>query len=137
MPSTTLERDFNALTPRILVVEDNTTSQIVITGMLSMLGYSSFVANNGSEACEALKLASFDAILMDVKLPDISGQELTRLIRHGGITDKSIVIIAQTAFAMAGDRERFLADGMNDYIAKPLDLHALAEVLEKNIKKNK
>ena len=116
---------------RILVAEDNITNQQVTLGLLKKLGLRADAVANGAEALKALSILPYDLVLMDVQMPVMDGIEATRQIRKlraaGG--NDHLPIIAMTAYAMRGDRERFLAAGMNDYVAKPVSLHALAEAL--------
>jgi PAS domain S-box-containing protein len=112
---------------RILVAEDNATNRDVILAQLQKLGYSASAVNNGAEAIEALQQGVYDLVLMDCQMPVMDGFEATRHIR--GSVQPGIPIIAITADAMSGDRDRCLSKGMNDYIAKPVDLGRLAEVL--------
>jgi PAS domain S-box-containing protein len=117
---------------RILVTEDNAINRAVATGILEKQGHSLVHAGNGREALRILEKASFDLILMDVQMPEMDGFEATRRIRTiEARTNRYTPIVAMTAHAMAGDRERCLAAGMNDYIAKPLQkedpLHVLAD----------
>jgi len=117
---------------RILLAEDNITNQQVALGILEKLGLRADVVANGCEAVAALRSKHYDLVLMDVQMPEMDGLEATRAIRcaeHGG-TDRKIPIIAMTAHAMRGDREKFVAAGMDDYLAKPFspsDLQALVE----------
>ncbi|MFP4282878.1 MAG: ATP-binding protein [Opitutales bacterium] len=107
--------------PRILVVEDNLTNQRVIQLMLSPLGLAVHTVANGLEAIDALRAHTFVAILMDCQMPVMDGFEATRRIRTdaSGRNPADIPIIAMTANAMEGDRERCLAAGMTDYLSKP------------------
>ncbi|HTP04413.1 MAG TPA: response regulator [Nitrospirota bacterium] len=118
---------------RILLAEDNFTNQQVAMGILKKLGLGADVVANGAEAVKALETLSYDLVLMDVQMPEMDGIEATRQIRdpQSVVTNHGIPIIAMTAHAMQGDRERCLAAGMNDYVAKPIDPQALAEALEK------
>lgn len=122
---------------RILLVEDNPTNQIVARGMLSILGLEADVAFNGIEALEAVRMAaqtkSYTLILMDCQMPEMDGYEATRAIREGqgGEKNSKIPIIAMTANAMQGDREKCIATGMDDYLAKPVNLQALESMLKK------
>jgi CheY-like chemotaxis protein/HPt (histidine-containing phosphotransfer) domain-containing protein len=135
---------------RILIAEDNITNQQVALGILKKLGVRADAVANGAEALKALKTLPYDLVLMDVQMPEMDGFEATKRIRNYelGIRNKeetnnypsSIIlrtspfilpIIAMTAHAMQGDRERCIQAGMNDYITKPVSLHALAEVLDK------
>ncbi len=115
---------------RILVVEDNPVNQQVVAGLLGKRGYRASAVNNGREALAALESATFDLIFMDVQMPELDGLEATRLIRR----DKrwlALPIVGLTAHAMAGDRERCLEAGMNDYLAKPVRLHTLLGIVRK------
>ena len=118
---------------QILFVEDDEMTVFATRRLLENSGYSVATAVNGLEALEILQSMDFDIILMDVQLPVISGIEATKRIRAGeaGDANRQLPIIALTAFAMVGDKEKLLAAGMNDYIAKPVDKVALAEVIER------
>jgi len=115
----------------ILLVEDNRINQLVAEAVLQDLGYSISLANNGQEATEALSTEnSFSLVLMDCQMPVLDGYEATRKIRNGqGIYDANIPIIAMTANAMSGDREKCIAAGMNDYLSKPIDKKELEKKL--------
>ncbi len=113
---------------RILLVEDNPTNQVVALGVLRRLGYTEVaVASNGREAVEMALGRPFDAILMDCHMPEVDGYQATQLLRAGGC---SVPVIAMTANAMKGDREKCLAAGMNDYLTKPVEKAALAAALD-------
>jgi CheY-like chemotaxis protein len=116
---------------RILVVEDNAANLKVAVRMIERLGYRADVAGNGSEALEILGRMQYDAVLMDCQMPELDGYEATREIRRSEKDGRHLPIIAMTASAMAGDRERCLAAGMDDYISKPVKLHIVAAVLER------
>ncbi len=118
---------------RILLAEDNPTNQQVALGILEKLGFGADTAANGREAIEALETVPYDIVLMDVQMPVMDGFEATRTIRSGKtrVPNPGIPIIAMTAHAMKGDRERCLEAGMDDYISKPIAPQALAEALEK------
>jgi PAS domain S-box-containing protein len=118
---------------RILLAEDNLTNQAVAKAMLSKLGYSADLVANGVEALHALRQADYDLVLMDCEMPEMDGYEATRRIRQrrAGTRTPHIPIIAITADAMSGDREKCLQAGMSDYLAKPVELPKLADVIEK------
>ena len=124
---------FAARKARILLAEDNITNQLVALAILKKLGLRADAVANGAEAIEALKTIPYDLVLMDVQMPEMDGFEATSQIRNpqSAIPNRQIPIIAMTADAMQGDRERCLAAGMNDYVAKPVSPQALAEVLDK------
>ncbi|MBE7367012.1 PAS domain-containing protein [Ramlibacter pallidus] len=108
---------------RVLIAEDNTTNQVVAFGMLRKLGYDDVnVANDGVEAYQMALAERYDVILMDCQMPEMDGYEATRRLRSAGCTS---AIVAMTANAVQGDRERCLAAGMNDYLTKPVDLKQL------------
>ena len=116
-------------TARILVAEDNPVNREVALAFLGKLGYKCSAVRNGVEAIEAVKGGDFDLVLMDCEMPVMDGFDATRRIResiHAGIP-----IIALTANAMQADRDRCLREGMTDYLAKPVDLEKLEEVLDK------
>ena len=115
---------------RILLVEDNRVNQMIAIRFLEKRGHHAVLAKNGKEALEALAQASFDLVLMDVHMPDMDGIEATIALRD---KEKSTglhqPIVAMTALAMKGDRERCLAAGMDGYLSKPIDLRQLDDVL--------
>ena len=113
-----------------LLVEDNRINQKVAVEILSQAGVNVEVANNGIEALDALKHKAYDAILMDVQMPEMDGFEATRRIRQD-LRMIQVPIIAMTANAMKGDREKCLEAGMNDYISKPIHIDELFSVLKK------
>jgi PAS domain S-box-containing protein len=114
---------------RLLVAEDNPVNQQVALLMLSRLGYAADLANNGWEALEAARQTPYDVILMDVQMPVMDGLEAARRLCAAWPPEKRPWIIAITASAMAGDRERCLQAGMNDYIAKPIRPEAIRQAL--------
>jgi signal transduction histidine kinase/DNA-binding response OmpR family regulator/HPt (histidine-containing phosphotransfer) domain-containing protein len=116
---------------RILLVEDNMTNQVVARAILTRLGKRVDAVASGIEAIAALRRIPYDLVLMDCQMPEMDGFEATRRIRSGeaGKEIVAIPIIAMTAHAMRGDRERCLEAGMDDYLAKPVRPEALAAVL--------
>ena len=116
---------------RILVAEDNPVNQKLAKMMLTKAGYQVEVANNGQEAVDKCTKAHdvFDLIFMDVQMPEMDGMKATRAIREKGF--EAIPIVAMTAHAMKGDREKCLEAGMDDYIAKPIKREFVFEMLEK------
>jgi CheY-like chemotaxis protein len=122
---------FAGVNARILLAEDNITNQQVALGLLKKLGLRAEAVANGAEAVQALKSIPYDLLLMDVQMPVMDGLEATRQIRSplSAVPNHGVPIIAMTAHAMQGDRERCLAAGMNDYLSKPVSPQALADVL--------
>ena len=117
----------------ILLAEDNDFNQKVAIGMLELAGHSVVVANNGREAVESYTKQSFDLVLMDIQMPEMDGIEATRLIRRQQQeADVRVPIIAMTAHAMAGDHEKYLASGMDDYISKPINFDGLISTVTRN-----
>lgn len=118
----------------VLVVEDNKVNQMVINGYLKKMGCIVATANNGQEGVDKVKDQQFDVILMDCQMPVMDGFEATQAIRTlAGKDAGTLPIIAVTANAMEGDRERCIAAGMNDYLSKPVDMHSLREAIERNM----
>jgi len=118
----------------ILLVEDNEINQELALELLTAQGIRVKVANNGTEAIAILDEQSFDGVLMDCQMPVMDGYEATRKIRQQE-RHKDLPILAMTANVMAGDREKVLAVGMNDHIAKPIDPESMFSTMAKWIKK--
>ncbi|ALO35672.1 hypothetical protein CMT41_13820 [Colwellia sp. MT41] len=116
---------------RILLVEDNAINQVVAKTLLTNLGAQVEIANNGEKALLCLEKGYFDVVLMDCQMPVMDGYTATKTIRKSQHDYKDIYIIAMTANAMSGDREKCLAAGMNDYLTKPVDIIALEKSLLK------
>jgi CheY-like chemotaxis protein len=116
---------------RILVAEDNPVNQKVAQAMLKRMGLQADVVANGLEAVNALHTIPYDLVLMDCQMPEMDGFEATRKIRRQGskVLNPCIPIIAMTALAMQGDREKCILAGMNDFIAKPVQQRELAGML--------
>lgn len=123
---------------KVLVVEDNPINQQVAMGMLRKMGVESDAANNGQEALDKLAKFRYDAVLMDVQMPLMDGLEATRTLRSPKFTgeSKGVPVIAMTANAMQGDRELCLDAGMDDYLSKPINVHALGDRLEQWLTKS-
>jgi PAS domain S-box-containing protein len=114
---------------RILLAEDNHVNQKVAIAMLAAGGHSVDVAANGLEAIEAVSTRPYDLVLMDIHMPEMDGIRATRRIREKGGERANIPIIALTANAMKGDREKYLAAGMNGYVSKPIDPAELRDAI--------
>jgi CheY-like chemotaxis protein len=114
---------------RILLAEDNVVNQKVALKILERLAYRGDVAANGLEVLQALERQNYDVVLMDIQMPEMDGLETTVRIRQQRRAETQPWIIALTANALTGDRERYLAAGMNDYVSKPVKIEELAAVL--------
>jgi PAS domain S-box-containing protein len=134
LASTPPVRHLNSATPigrkhRILIAEDNATNRALALAQLEKLGYQADAVANGAEAIEALQRSEYDLVLMDCEMPTMDGFEATHRIRES--SHSHVPIIALTASAMSGDRARCIREGMDNYLAKPVDLRHLADVLAK------
>ncbi|TWT67236.1 ATP-binding protein [Allorhodopirellula solitaria] len=135
LPSDRVNRHQRPL--QVLLVEDNLINQRVASGLLKRLGHRVQIAENGQLAVEAWRGASFDVIMMDWQMPVMDGTEATQLIRREEQTSgERIPIIAMTAAAMKGDREKCMEAGMDDYVSKPIDPEALAAALARHTDAN-
>jgi len=128
--------NFNA---NVLIVDDNITNQMVAKEMLKVFNLTIEIVDDGLKAVEILRKKKFDIIFMDVHMPVMDGYQSTITIRDkdSGVIDHNSVIVAMTASAMQGDKEKCLSFGMNDYISKPIDLNSLQIILHKWIPKEK
>ena len=139
-----LRKSFRSLVPerfagraeRILLVEDNVVNQMVAKGILEKFGLHTDVVGNGKEAIAALKSIAYDLVLMDVRMPELSGIETTILVRNGrtGSRNTEIPIVALTAHARTDDRDACLRAGMNGYVSKPIDPRDLYEAIDASLK---
>jgi CheY-like chemotaxis protein len=114
---------------RILIVDDHPTNRKFCAAALRKLGYEPEVVTSGEEAVEAASLLNFDTILMDIEMPDMDGLEASARIRAQRNATDGPYIVALTANAITGDRERYLADGMDDYVSKPIEIGELVRAL--------
>jgi len=114
---------------KILIVEDDETSELLLSKAVESFGKDVLKVRTGVEAVEAcLNNENIDLVLLDLKMPDMNGYEAARRIRH---FNKDVIIIAQTAFGLLGDKEKAIEAGCNDYIAKPILIDELQLVLQK------
>lgn len=119
---------------QILLAEDNIINQQVLVGILKKIGFNRLdIVADGLGAIQALKLKQYDLVLMDIQMPELDGVEATRRIRAGGVSplNTNIPILALTAHAIKGDREKYLNQGMDEYITKPIDPNTLEITIEK------
>lgn len=125
----------------ILLAEDNPLNQKFLTHFLTMFGHTVSVAGNGQEVIDVLKRekGAFDLVLMDIQMPRMGGIEATEIIRasDGRLYDKDIPVIALTAYAMKGDRDRMLGAGMDDYVSKPVDMEELSTVISRTVNRRR
>jgi two-component system, sensor histidine kinase and response regulator len=122
---------------RILLVEDNIINQKLALKLIEKFGFKADSAANGKEAIKALESFRYDIVLMDIQMPEMDGLEATRIIRDpsSSVIDHSVKIIAMTAHAMQGDRDRCINAGMNDYTIKPIRPQELLDAIERQIEK--
>jgi CheY-like chemotaxis protein len=115
----------------VLVAEDNSVNQLLTVRMLEKMQIRADVASNGREAVEMFQRLPYDLILMDCQMPEMSGYEAARAIRHREPAGSHVSIVALTAEALAGSRERCLSSGMDDFISKPIQPAALTAAVRK------
>ncbi|MBP1989722.1 PAS domain S-box protein [Paenibacillus eucommiae] len=116
---------------KVLIAEDNEVNQIVIKKMVEKLGYNSTTVQNGKEAVDACERYPYDIIFMDIQMPVMDGLEATKKIRETLSAKKKPYIVAVTAHAIKGDREKYLAVGFDEYISKPISIDAISNVIDK------
>ncbi len=134
-PMLALKSDSGGQRPlRIIVAEDNVVNQKLLQQLLKRLKFDAEFVGNGAECVKLLREATYDIILMDCQMPEMDGYEATQRIRAGeaGDANRAVRIIALTAHAMAGDREKCLAAGMDDYLTKPIQPAQLVTALERS-----
>ncbi len=123
------EAQGNMASMKILVAEDDRINRMVIEKILKKQGHEVVSATNGRRCLEELDRQEFDLILMDIQMPEMGGIEATRHIRNRADSQREIPIIALTAHAMKGDREKFISAGMDDYLSKPVEVEAIQSIL--------
>ena len=122
---------------KILIVEDNEKNRTLVKDVLEYHGYEVIEAGNGKEGIKIAKENNPDLILMDIQMPVMSGYDAIKILKNNPET-KDIKIIALTSFAMKGDKEKIMDEGFDDYIAKPIDIRRLPELVKKALEvKNK
>jgi CheY-like chemotaxis protein len=119
----------------ILVVEDNVVNQKVAMRMLTSLGYDVDIAVNGKEGLDAILSGEYRVVLMDCEMPEMSGYDATRELRRLATDKRDIPVIAMTAHALPGERNKCFEAGMDDYVSKPVRREALADVLQRWVDK--
>ena len=117
------------LAPLVLVAEDSHVNQLLAVRLLDQCGYRAEIVNDGLEALEAIAQTDYAAILMDCQMPELDGYQATQEIRRREGVGEHVPIIAMTAHSMAGDRDKCIAAGMDDYVSKPIRLALLNEAL--------
>jgi PAS domain S-box-containing protein len=116
---------------KILIAEDNEVNQLVLKKMIEKLGYKATLVHNGKEAVDAVKRYPYDIIFMDIQMPWMDGLTATKLIHELLKGKNKPYIVAVTAHAIKGDSEKYLAEGMDAYISKPISINAIAEIIER------
>ncbi|MFE0560355.1 PAS domain S-box protein [Paenibacillus sp. NPDC058910] len=116
---------------KILIAEDNEVNQLVLKKMIEKLGYNSTTVQNGLEAVEALERYSYDIVFMDIQMPFMDGTEAVRAIKESASSDKKPYIVAVTAHAIKGDREKYLGMGMDEYVSKPVSMNVISAIIDK------
>ncbi|WP_027368970.1 PAS domain S-box protein [Desulfocurvibacter africanus] len=116
---------------RVLVIEDNPINRIVAKELLTLQGCGTETADTGHEGLEKLRQSEYDCVLLDIRLPDMEGTEVLQRIRRGEAGNPKVCVVALTAYALQGDRNRFLQAGMDDYLAKPISSEDLLRVLKR------
>ncbi len=119
---------------KVLLADDDSMTHLYVSHVLKESGLDVEWVKNGEGVLDALAQRSFHCILMDIQMPIMDGVEATRKIRASEASYQDIPIIALTAYAMSGDREKFLQAGMDDYIAKPVEKKDLLAIIRRNIR---
>ncbi|MFD0679366.1 MULTISPECIES: PAS domain S-box protein [unclassified Paenibacillus] len=114
---------------KILIAEDNEVNQIVLKKMIEKLGYTATIVQNGKEAVETVKRNPYDIIFMDIQMPWLDGLEATKIIKEMVAFNKRPYIVAVTAHAIKGDSQKYLSEGMDDYVSKPVSMQAISNII--------
>ncbi|MCR8630366.1 PAS domain S-box protein [Paenibacillus radicis (ex Xue et al. 2023)] len=114
---------------KILIAEDNEVNQIVLKKMIEKLGFTATIVQNGKEAVETVKRNPYDIIFMDIQMPWMDGIEATKIIKETVASNKRPYIVAVTAHAIKGDSQKYLSEGMDDYVSKPVSMHAISNII--------
>lgn len=120
------------MTKKVLIVEDNELNMKLFKDLLEVHGIDTIETRNGSNVIELVRSEKPDLILMDIQLPEISGLDITKMLKEDEDL-KSIPVIAVTAFAMKGDEEKILEGGCEDYISKPISVTSFLEIIQKHL----
>jgi PAS domain S-box-containing protein len=118
---------------KILIAEDNEVNQIVLKRIIEKLGYSATIVSNGKEAVDAFERFPYDIIFMDIQMPLMNGLEAVNLIRKASLVPGNPFIVAITAQALKGDRQKYLDNGMDEYISKPINVETISKLIEEFI----
>jgi len=118
------------MSKRILMVEDEPKNMKLLRDLLQNFGYETIEATNGEQGVDLTRSSKPDLILMDIGMPKLDGLQATRILK-ADVTTRNIPVVAVTAFAMSGDKERALEAGCDGYISKPVDVHGLLETVER------
>jgi PAS domain S-box-containing protein len=124
-------KDVQKFSGKVLVAEDNPNNQKLIEILLSKIGVKTIIVSNGEEAVESYKKEKYDLILMDINMPIMDGISATKIIKDLENSNYKIPIVALTANSIAGDKEKYLAQGMDDYLSKPIEFDKLVSILKK------
>lgn len=131
---TDLKQMANDLPLEILIAEDNIINQKLLLSILDMLGYKADAVADGRDVLRTMREKSYDLVLMDIQMPEMGGEETATQL-HDQLKENAPKIIAVTAYAMAGDRERYIAAGMDGYLSKPFKIEELVNEIRRVVEK--
>jgi len=129
-----LKQMANDLPLEILIAEDNIINQKLLLSILDMLGYKADAVTDGRDVLRTINEKSYDLVLMDIQMPEMGGEETTTQL-HEQLKENAPKIIAVTAYAMAGDRERYISAGMDGYISKPFKIEELVNEIRRVVRR--